>query len=284
MPEYLSPGVFIEEVPAQLKAIEGVSTSTAGFVGEAMRGPVPGWVPGSDPNSPQLGNQGGFALQPDDAPVPITSLADYRRAFGPLPLNPAPNNYLGHSVRAFFDNGGHRAYIARAVRPHALPAWHRIDVGPIARLTRPFRANGPQNQILFLNSLRGITTTGAGASITITSRDGTRVFGPTNVTAFNTQQGSVVVANPITIDLDPTKVAITITGAHYAAAGGPRFWARSPGAWGGNLRVMVASSDRPPIAPSSDTMPCHLPPTLGTSKASVLPSMWKLAQGRPNAP
>ena len=32
MPEYLSPGVFIEEIPARLKAIEGVSTSTAGFV------------------------------------------------------------------------------------------------------------------------------------------------------------------------------------------------------------------------------------------------------------
>jgi phage tail sheath protein FI len=33
MPEYLAPGVFIEEIPARLKAIEGVSTSTAGFVG-----------------------------------------------------------------------------------------------------------------------------------------------------------------------------------------------------------------------------------------------------------
>ena len=41
MPEYLAPGVFIEEVPARLKAIEGVSTSTAAFVGRASRGPVP---------------------------------------------------------------------------------------------------------------------------------------------------------------------------------------------------------------------------------------------------
>src|SRR5262249_12529036 len=30
---YLSPGVFVEEVPSSLKAIAGVSTSTAAFVG-----------------------------------------------------------------------------------------------------------------------------------------------------------------------------------------------------------------------------------------------------------
>ena len=41
MPEYLSPGVYIEELPPQLRAIEGVSTSTAGFVGVTQRGPAP---------------------------------------------------------------------------------------------------------------------------------------------------------------------------------------------------------------------------------------------------
>jgi phage tail sheath protein FI len=33
MPEYLSPGVYVEEVPSAIKPIAGVSTSTAGFVG-----------------------------------------------------------------------------------------------------------------------------------------------------------------------------------------------------------------------------------------------------------
>jgi phage tail sheath protein FI len=33
MPQYLSPGVYVEEVPSAVKAIAGVSTSTAGFVG-----------------------------------------------------------------------------------------------------------------------------------------------------------------------------------------------------------------------------------------------------------
>ena len=40
MPEYLSPGVYIEEIRTGPVPIEGVSTSTAGFVGQTERGPV----------------------------------------------------------------------------------------------------------------------------------------------------------------------------------------------------------------------------------------------------
>ena len=40
MPEYLSPGVYVEEIVIGSKSIEGVSTSTAGFLGEAERGPT----------------------------------------------------------------------------------------------------------------------------------------------------------------------------------------------------------------------------------------------------
>ena len=42
MPQYLSPGVYVEEVPSAVKPIAGVSTSTAGFVGiVANQLPVP---------------------------------------------------------------------------------------------------------------------------------------------------------------------------------------------------------------------------------------------------
>ena len=40
MPEYLAPGVFIEEIERGPKPIEGVATSTAAFLGEAERGPT----------------------------------------------------------------------------------------------------------------------------------------------------------------------------------------------------------------------------------------------------
>ena len=40
MPEYLAPGVYIEEIERGPKPIEGVATSTAAFLGETERGPV----------------------------------------------------------------------------------------------------------------------------------------------------------------------------------------------------------------------------------------------------
>ena len=40
MPEYLHPGVYIEEIERGPRPIEGVPTSTAAFLGEAERGPT----------------------------------------------------------------------------------------------------------------------------------------------------------------------------------------------------------------------------------------------------
>ena len=37
MPEYLAPGVYVEETAYRSKAIEGVSTGTRGFVGSIRR-------------------------------------------------------------------------------------------------------------------------------------------------------------------------------------------------------------------------------------------------------
>ena len=40
MPEYLAPGVYIEEVPTNIHPIEGVPTSTAAFVDIFKQGPI----------------------------------------------------------------------------------------------------------------------------------------------------------------------------------------------------------------------------------------------------
>src|SRR5215211_816363 len=40
MPEYLAPGVYVEEVSFRSKSIEGVSTTTTGFVGPTRYGPI----------------------------------------------------------------------------------------------------------------------------------------------------------------------------------------------------------------------------------------------------
>ena len=99
MPEYLAPGVYVEEVSSGIKPIEGVSTSTAGFLGRTERGP-------------------------DDA-ILVTSFAEYQRLYGGF-LDQA-GMYLPYSVRGFFDNGGKRAYIARVSKGGSIQASHDQD-------------------------------------------------------------------------------------------------------------------------------------------------------------
>ncbi|MBL8901344.1 MAG: phage tail sheath family protein [Planctomycetes bacterium] len=92
MPEYLSPGVYIEEIEIGAKPIEGVATSTAAFLGATERGPL----------QPRL----------------VTSWIEYTRWFGGfrVPPDEAPDESLPMAVRAFFDNGGQRVYVTRIVK------------------------------------------------------------------------------------------------------------------------------------------------------------------------
>ncbi len=41
MPEYLTPGVYVEETSFRSRSIEGVATSTFGMAGLTRYGPVP---------------------------------------------------------------------------------------------------------------------------------------------------------------------------------------------------------------------------------------------------
>ena len=86
MPEYLAPGVYIEEIERGPRPIEGVSTSTAAFLGETERGPT----------MPRL----------------VTSFNEYRRYFGGA-LDGA--RYMPDALSGFFANGGSRAFICRIV-------------------------------------------------------------------------------------------------------------------------------------------------------------------------
>jgi len=87
--EYLAPGVYVEETSFRGKSIEGVSTTTTGFVGPTRRGPTSG--------TPEL----------------ITSFGDFARIYGGLNDLDFGTNYLAHAVQAFFNNQGSRLYVAR---------------------------------------------------------------------------------------------------------------------------------------------------------------------------
>ncbi|HEX7153706.1 MAG TPA: phage tail sheath family protein [Thermoanaerobaculia bacterium] len=93
MPEYLHPGVYIEEIERGPRPIEGVPTSTAAFLGEAERGSI--------------------------TPYLVTSYKDYKRWFGDVF---DPNKFLPYAVNGFFENGGRRVYICRIVGDGATTA------------------------------------------------------------------------------------------------------------------------------------------------------------------
>lgn len=102
MPEYLSPGVYVEEVSFRSKSIEGVPTSIAGFAGMTRTGPVYYGPEGPSKCEPRL----------------ITSWTEFERVYGgldPLRFTDATESitYLAHAVRAFFDNGGQRLFVSR---------------------------------------------------------------------------------------------------------------------------------------------------------------------------
>src|SRR5689334_13259980 len=99
MPEYLAPGVFVEEVSYRAKSIEGVSTTTTGFIGPTRSGPT------------------------DVEPEIVTSLVEFERTYGDrqrlqfADRDQPMHNYMWHAVRAFFENGGKRLYVQRVYRP-----------------------------------------------------------------------------------------------------------------------------------------------------------------------
>ena len=101
MPEYLAPGVYVEEVSFRAKSIEGVSTSVTAFIGPTRYGPVGG--------TPEL----------------LTSFSDYERIYGGLDelqyhgAADSTPTYMAHAVRAYFDNGGTMLYATRVYNPPA---------------------------------------------------------------------------------------------------------------------------------------------------------------------
>ena len=94
MAEYLAPGVYVEETSFRAPSIAGVGTTTTGFVGPTLTGPVG--------TTPEL----------------LTSFGDFSNIYGgfdDLSLGSAAKNrnYMAMSVKAFFDNGGSMLYVSR---------------------------------------------------------------------------------------------------------------------------------------------------------------------------
>jgi len=111
MGNYTYPGVYIQEVDTGNKPIEGVSTSIAGFLGVAERGPM--------------------------AATFLSSFADYQRSYGTYYVYGGSNpTYLAYAVEGFFLNGGQGCWVARVASATAAVA--QVTLGNIT-----IKAAGP---------------------------------------------------------------------------------------------------------------------------------------------
>ena len=114
MAEYLSPGVYVEEFESGGKPMEGVGTSTAGFIGLAEMGPAEG--------VPQL----------------VTNFSDFKRSYGGYLSENEFGEYrfLAYAVEHFFINGGSRAFISRVVPSDAKSATGSVpEASPVISVT-----------------------------------------------------------------------------------------------------------------------------------------------------
>ena len=86
MPQYSSPGIYVEEVSGGTRPIEAVGTSTAGFVGTAP-----------DPDARR------------DEAVAVNNWSEFLRIFASA--GDQAGTDLSRAVYGFFDNGGGRCYV-----------------------------------------------------------------------------------------------------------------------------------------------------------------------------
>ena len=166
MPEYLTPGVYVEEVSFRAPSIEGVGTSTTGFAGVALTGPV------FTPPSP---NPGQTTAQ-NPAPELLTSFGDFQNIYGSydsLTLSGTSYpNYLAMAVKGFFDNGGSQLYVSRVYVPNGgtdngVAAAGTPSANSVAVTARFPGSNGNQQVTVNLKAARTqrITTLPAGSMV-----------------------------------------------------------------------------------------------------------------------
>ena len=112
-PQYLSPGVYVEEVERGAKPIEGVGTAVAGFIGYAERGPV-------------------------NKPTFVANWTQYSDTFGGF----LAGSYLADAVYGYFHNGGGSCYVMR------LPAGGEVEENPeMPAMALPSRAGAALDTI-----------------------------------------------------------------------------------------------------------------------------------------
>ena len=219
MPEYLSPGVYVEEIDAGPQPIAAVSTSTAGAVGVTRKGPI----------TPQL----------------ITSYGDFLRIYGgPLDVpDEATQSVWGddgqywraaESVKAFFDEGGARMYFQRVQAGDAVASSRNFNGGLVALVQSDVDATSTS---IVLSHVVGIAN---GNALDVVAGDGS-ALGTVTVGSVSYREKSIGLTAPagfasrrgeglvVILPVDTTLAVLTIDAA-------------SAGVWGDDLSVRMLPS------------------------------------------
>ncbi len=262
MPEYLSPGVYVEEVDAGPTPIEGVSTSIGGAVGVTLRGPSTG--------KPQLvtsfadftRNFGGLMAEPDDPPL-VTKWS----------LDAAEGGrwwYFPLSVKGFFDNGGEQLYVKRVFSSDAIASAAMFGQGVDAVLTEDLEAGANE---LHLEHLFGLDTNSTNLTIYANGKpvkDLANAVIKFNVASYDPSTNAVTLDKPVPQQLKAGRDYLSVVARSGPAAPVPpasdtrtlNFTAKSVGEWGDEISVRVA-----PMVGS--TMKILADPILGGAKAQT---------------
>ncbi|MFI6303104.1 phage tail sheath family protein [Amycolatopsis thailandensis] len=226
MPEYLSPGVYVEEVDAGPRPIAGVSTSTAGMVGVTQRGPTTG--------KPKL----------------VTNFLEFQTTFGGFLPEPAPgirdawaeNPAEGGrwwlfplAVKGFFDNGGQRLYVKRVFSRTAQASSGTLGSGLVSPIAQDAAAG---STVLQLGHLVGFT---GADDITVFRGSDNVPIGPAKITAYDVTTGRVTLNSGLQAQVKTARGDYVQKGTRDATPS-LRFSASSPGSWGKGVQVRISPS------------------------------------------
>jgi len=217
MPEYLSPGVYVEEVDAGPQPIAAVATSTGGVVGVTRRGPA--------------------------TPTLVTSYGDFVRNFGGpivIPDETTQSSWatrgrywnVAESVKAFFDEGGARLFFQR-VQPSGSQASSRnFNGGLFALITGDV---SPTSRTLTLSH---VVSVAAASSLDLINAEDGSVLGTVTVASVDYGNRTVTLTADAGVsarsgrdvvrimDVDAARNVLTVTAA-------------SVGSWGNALAVRL---------------------------------------------
>lgn len=211
MPEFLSPGIFIEEVAAGPRVIQGVSTSSIGIIGYSKEGPT-------------------------DLATLITSFGGFKAIFGDF----TPDSFVPLNVAAFFANGGSRGFMTRVVASDAALA-HGFIVNPFTNVSMT-PAVGDGVVTVFTHTATGLPVRASSVTVTAGSVTGTD-NGAGLITGAGISAGTINYATgAVSVTFSVAPAIATPVRISYQQ----QIWdldASSKGVWGNDLQVMVRNNE-----------------------------------------